>query len=201
MGQPPLRLVLNNLARTVPKNFFLFSSKKLLTLKRFSGNLFPAARTSRDLTMKTKDYRVLEGVEYENSGNEFIIDAGEVSFKVYIFCEFDLAFDYIEGERESGYSPWCDLRWTDTWWPHGRIYDNGIHKPFLMGDGVDIKGMSLTLVNADKPNDDGNLLFEYDATKEGCLANAMRGTVDHWMNFTFSGATLFERICDELQTL
>tara|TARA_Y100000593_G_scaffold84260_1_gene159463 strand:- start:164 stop:721 length:558 start_codon:yes stop_codon:yes gene_type:complete len=149
--------------------------------------------------MKTKDYRVLEGVEYENTDNEFIIDAGEVSFKVYIFCEFDLAFDYIEGERETGNDPWCDLRWADTWWPHGRTYDNGIRKPFLMGDGVDIKGMSLTLVDADKPNDDGNLLFDYDATKEGCLSNALRGEVDRWMNFTFSGSTLYERICDEIE--
>ena len=180
------------------KLFFIFF-KKNVDVETLFRHSFSSGENKPRFTMKTKDYRVWEGVEYENTNNEFIIDAGEVSFKVYIYCEFDLAFHYIEGEKETGTEPWCDILWHDTWWPHGRTYDNGIHKPFLMGDGVDIKGMSLSILDADKPKEDGILLFDYDSTKEGCLSNALRGTVDHWMNFTFSGATLFERICDEIE--
>lgn len=150
--------------------------------------------------MKLQDIRTLEGVEYENTDNEFIIDAGEVSFKVYIFCEFDLVFDYIEGEKETGTDPYCDLRWKDTWWPHGRNYETGVARPFGMGDNITVKGMSVSIIDADKPHDYGNLLFDYDQTKEGCMANAMHHEVERWMNFTFSGGTLFERICDEIET-
>ena len=153
--------------------------------------------------MITKDYRVLEGVEYENSDNEFIIDAGEVCFKVYIFCEFDLAFNYIEGEKQSGVDPWCDILWNKTWWPKGRKYDNpwegnSIDKPFCIGENIDVKGMSLSLIDTDNPKT-SMYMFDYDAEKEGCLSNALRGTVNYWMNFTFSGSTLYEKICDEIE--
>ena len=62
-----------------------------------------------------KDYRVWEGVEYENTDNEFIIEEGGIAFKVYIFCKFDLHFHYIEGEKQTGVDPWCEILWTDTW--------------------------------------------------------------------------------------
>jgi len=92
LGQPLLRPVLNNLARTVPKNFFSFSSKKLLTPKRFSGNLFPAARTSRKLTM-TKEIEYCNGCN--DNGIQFYyggIDGQRM--QVYIACTIQLEYEF-----------------------------------------------------------------------------------------------------------
>ena len=154
----------------------------------------------------TKDYRVLEGVEYENTDNEFIIEAGEVSFKVYIYCKFDLAFHYIEGERATGAAPWCDIQWTDTWWPKGRCFQSdkgyprkGDKRPFDFHGNITIKGISVSIIDSERPEDYGNLLFDYDDTKEGCSANATRNEVERWLNQTMKGVSLYEKICDQIE--
>lgn len=157
--------------------------------------------------IKHDDTRTMDAVEYENTDNEFIIDAGDISFKVYIFCEFDLVFNYIEGEKETGNDPYCDIVWTDTWWPRGRHFQSdkgfpskGDKRPFTFLGNITIKGMSVSIVDSDKPDDYGNLLFDYDETKEGCSANAKREEVERWMNQTLKGDSLYEMVCDEIAT-
>ena len=186
------------------KLFFIFF-KKTVDVETFFWQSFSSGENKPRFTMTTKDYRVLEGVEYENTDNEFIIDAGEVSFKVYIFCEFNLAFNYIKGEKETGVDPWCEILWTDTWWPKGRCFQSdkgyprkGDKRPFDFHGNITIKGMSVSIIDSQRPEDYGNLLFDYDETKEGCSANATRTEVERWMNQTMDGVSLYEKICDEI---
>ena len=63
-----------------------------MTLKRFSGNLFPAARTSRKLTM-TKEIEYCNG--YNDKGIQFYyggIDGQRM--QVYIACTIQLEYEF-----------------------------------------------------------------------------------------------------------
>ena len=152
-------------------------------MKRFSGNLFPAARTSRNLTMtKVIDYcngSNNEGFEfYYNNGPRGNANAGQ-RLQVYITCKVELEYEFKE--------------YTDR--QDRAIYGDGeIIIDWKYSSILEVEGLTVDLINSD-----GDVIFNYCEHNFG-NGNESSVKVKQMMNYPLDdGTKLGDAIWEQIQ--